>query len=57
MEEDADESDEEDVDTMCLPGEHSWGNDRCMICQFCKFCTGYGPSCCNEGLPDRDPGK
>ena len=54
--EDAESSDEDEGESMCLPGEHTWGHERCMICHFCKFCTGYGPSCCNEGLPGRDPG-
>ena len=41
---------------MCAEGEHKWGHNVCMICNICGFCTGYGPGCCNEGLPGRDPG-
>ncbi|XP_011407139.1 PREDICTED: E3 ubiquitin-protein ligase MYCBP2-like, partial [Amphimedon queenslandica] len=47
---------EDDDEHICPKGEHTWTNERCLICQFCKYCTGYGPSCCNEGMPDRDPG-
>ena len=54
--EEVEESDEEDEDGLCAPGEHNWSISRCMVCKFCKFCTGYGPTCCNEGMPGREPG-
>lgn len=52
----SDEEDEEDAQ-ICGKDDHTWVNERCLICLYCKYCTGYGPSCCNEGMPDRDPGK
>ena len=52
----SDEEDEEDAQ-LCAKDDHTWVNERCLICLYCKYCTGYGPSCCNEGMPDRDPGK
>ena len=56
-EEEESSSDEEDHPVMCEDGAHVWSHDVCMICMFCGYCTGYGPGCCNEGSPDRDPGK
>ena len=41
---------------MCEQGEHNWTHSVCMICSFCGFCTGYGPGCCNEGIPGREVG-
>lgn len=55
-EEETESGDEDDVEGMCPQGEHEWATERCLICQYCKYCTGYGPSCCNEGMPGRDPG-
>ena len=55
-----DESSDDDMegdDDVCAAGEHTFAHNKCMVCQFCKFCTGYGPLCCNEGLPGRDSGK
>ena len=55
---DVESSDDDDGDDgICPSGAHTWTNERCMICVFCKFCTGYGPSCCNEGIAGREPGK
>ena len=42
---------------MCDDGDHEWAHNLCMICPFCGYCTGYGPGCCNEGLPGREAGK
>ena len=55
----ADDSSDDDMegDDICAAGEHTFAHNKCMVCRFCKFCTGYGPSCCNEGLPGRDAGK
>ena len=50
-------SDDDDMAAMCEEGSHVWALDVCMICNYCGYCTGYGPRCCNEGKPDRDPGK
>lgn len=49
-------TDDDDVE-MCEPGDHQWERQVCMICKVCNYCTGYGPGCCNQGLPDRIPGK
>ena len=56
-EEEENSSDEDDLGAMCEEDSHVWTHDVCMICMFCGYCTGYGPGCCNEGKPDRDPGK
>ena len=55
-EEDGEESTDEEGDNMCPSGQHKWSDVRCMICRFCGFCTGYGPTCCNEGVAGREPG-
>ena len=56
-EEDDDSDDSDDEDDLCAPGDHDWSTSRCVVCKICKYCTGYGPSCCNDGLPGREPGK
>jgi len=56
VEEQEEESSSDEEMTMCAVGDHKWGHKVCMICKFCGFCTGYGPGCCNEGLPGREPG-
>ena len=55
----SDEDDDEEgiPESMCDDGEHKWAHNVCMVCSFCGFCTGYGPECCNEGLPGREKGK
>ena len=50
-EEDGEESMDEEGDSMCPSGQHKWPDVRCMIC---RFCTGYGPICCNEGVAGRE---
>ncbi|KAL5268418.1 hypothetical protein ACHWQZ_G002322 [Mnemiopsis leidyi] len=50
------EEESDSDDGMCEPGTHVWRNILCMICFFCGECTGYGPGCCRNGEPDRDPG-
>ena len=56
-EEEDSSSDDDDFPVMCEDGTHVWSHDVCMVCMFCGFCTGYGPGCCNEGSPNRDPGR
>lgn len=56
-EEDESSEGEDDFPEMCEEGSHAWKHDVCMICNFCGYCTGYGPGCCNEGSPGREPGK
>ena len=51
-----DSSSEDDNGDMCAEGEHKWSHTVCMICNFCGFCTGYGPGCSNNGLPGRSAG-
>lgn len=53
---DSEDESESEFD-MCPPGEHDWSVSRCRVCKNCSFCTGYGPTCCNEGLPGREPGE
>ena len=55
-EEDGEESTDDEGESMCPSGQHKWSDVRCMICRFCGFCTGYGPTCCNEGVAGREPG-
>ena len=50
-------NDDIDDEQFCPKDEHTWTNERCLICMYCKYCTGYGPACCNALMPDRDPGK
>ncbi len=52
-----DSEDDDSDDDICPPGEHDWSVSRCVVCKYCKFCTGYGPTCCNEGMPGRETGK
>ncbi|KAL5460457.1 hypothetical protein EMCRGX_G033908 [Ephydatia muelleri] len=56
-EEESSSEEEGDDSGMCSKGEHTWVQAVCMMCKFCGFCTGYGPNCCNEGLPGRVPGS
>lgn len=49
-------SEEEGGGDMCPSGDHKWAHNVCMMCKFCGYCTGYGPGCCNEGLPGREAG-
>ena len=52
----SEEEESDSDDGMCEPGTHVWRNILCMICFFCGECTGYGPGCCRNGEPGRDPG-
>ena len=56
-EEESSSEEEGDDSGKCHKGEHMWAQAVCMMCKFCGFCTGYGPNCCNEGLPGREPGS
>ena len=55
-EQDESEGSEDDLQ-ICEPGKHQWEKQVCMICKSCSYCTGYGPGCCNQGIPNRAPGR